>query len=174
MTTHSVRRLILTSFLPLLLLATGCDSGIVDPDPPAAQEPVLQDQAFMIRSTSASVAVSPTVSEGTFKAFGLIDDDGTYTEVRASAEPLHSLAGLSLSGRKTLEGERGTIKIQFYVTFSDPVDNTIHAVGSFAIVEGSGTYAGLQGGGEIDRELAADATAAELTEVLEGEARYVR
>ncbi len=52
--------------------------------------------------------------------------------------------------------------------------NTVAARGGFGIVKGSGAYARLQGGGEIDLELERNASAMELTEVLEGEAWYVQ
>ena len=69
MTTNKARRHTLALILPLLLLAVGCDSqsGMVDPDPTD-----VSAGAFMI--TSSQVAVSATTSEGTFEAFGLIDE----------------------------------------------------------------------------------------------------
>ena len=167
MTTNKTRRYTWALILPLLLLAVGCDSqsGMMDPDPRE-----VSAGAFTIRS--ARVAVSPTTSEGTFKAFGLIDDYGAYSEVLSSEEPLHRLA--SLHGQKTLEGAKGTITIEFYVGLHATDHNTVTARGGFEIVEGSGAYARLQGGGEIDLELARNASAAELTEVLEGDAQYVQ
>ncbi len=166
MTTYKTRRLALVLLLPLLLLAMGCDSGngMVDPDPP---DPA---GAFMIRSDR--VAVSPTTLEGTFEASGYINDHGTYTEVLNSPEPLHRLP--SLHGKETLKATKGTIEIEFYVGLNPTDHNTIRAVGGFGIVRGSGAYARLQGGGEIDLELERNASAAALTEVLEGEARYVQ
>ncbi len=71
MTTNKARRHTLALLLPFLLLAVGCDSqsAMVDQDPT-----VVSAEAFMIRSSQ--VAVSPTTSEGTFKAFGTIEDNG--------------------------------------------------------------------------------------------------
>ena len=166
MTTNKARRHTLALLL-ILLLAVGCDSqsAMVDPDPT-----VVSAEAFMIRSSQ--VAVSSTTSEGTFKMSGAIDDQGAYTEVLASAEPLHKLT--SLYGKKILEGQKGTITIEFYVGLSATDQNTLAARGGFSIVEGTGAYRGLQGGGEIDLELARNASAAAITEVLEGEARYAQ
>ena len=166
MTTNKARRYTLALLL-ILLLAVGCDSqsAMVDPDPT-----VVSAEAFMIRSSQ--VAVSPTTSEGTFKGFGAIDDNGAYTEVLNSAEPLHMLT--SLHGKKTLKGTQGTIEIEFYVDLDDTGHNTIQAKGSFHIVGGSGAYARLQGEGEIDLELDEDASPADLTDFLEGKARYAQ
>ncbi len=167
MTTNKARRHTLALLLPLLLLAVGCDSqsAMVDPDPT-----VVSAEAFMIRS--ARVAVSPTTSEGTFKGFGALDDHGAYTEVLASAEPLHKLT--SLYGKKILEGQKGTITIEFYVGLSVTDQNTLAATGGFGIVEGTGAYTGLQGGGEINLEVERNATPAALTQVLEGLAWYAQ
>ena len=166
MTTNKARRHPLALLL-ILLFAVGCDSqsGMVDPEPTA-----VSTEAFMIRS--ARSAVSPATSEGTFKVFGAIDDHGAYTEVLGSAEPLHKLT--SLYGKKILEGQKGTITIEFYVGLSATDQNTLAATGGFSIVEGTGAYTGLQGGGEIDLRLARNASAAAITEVLEGEARYAQ
>ncbi|MCH8961780.1 MAG: hypothetical protein IH820_10795 [Bacteroidetes bacterium] len=122
----------------------------------------------MIRSSQ--VAVSPTTSEGTFKVFGAIDDHGASKEVLDSAEPLHKLT--SLYGKKILEGQKGTITIEFYVGLSATDHNTIRAVGGFHIAEGSGVYAHLRGDGEIDLEVDETASPAMLTAVLEGKAQY--
>ena len=167
MTTNKARRHTLALLLPLLLLAVGCDSqsGMVDPEPTD-----VSAATFMIRS--ARGAVSPATSEGTFKMSGAIDDQGAYTEVLDSSEPLHKLT--SLYGKKILEGQKGTITIEFYVGLSATDQNTLAATGGFSIVEGTGAYRGLQGGGEIDLELARNASAAAITEVLEGEARYAQ
>ena len=171
MTTNKARRHTLALLLPLLLLAVGCDSqsGMVDPDPTAVSTEASA-AAFMIRS--ARSAVSPATSEGTFKMSGAIDDQGAYTEVLASAEPLHKLT--SLYGKKILEGQKGTLTIEFYVGLSATDQNTLAAQGGFSIVVGTGAYRGLQGGGEIDMRLARNASAAAITEVLEGEARYAQ
>ncbi len=171
MTTNKARRHTLALLLPLLLLAVGCDSqsAMVDPDPTVVSAEA-STEAFMIRS--ARVAVNPTTSEGSFIVFGAIDDHGAYTEVLASAQPLHELT--SLSGKKVLEGQKGTITIEFYVGLSNTDQNMLAARGGFSIVEGTGAYRGLQGGGEIDLELARNASAAAITEVLEGEARYAQ
>ena len=165
MTTNKARRPVIAWILPLLLLAVGCDSqsGLVDQAPTEASA-----EAFMIRSSQ--VAMSPTTWVGTFKVFGTIDDTGASKEVLASAEPLHKLT--SLYGKKTLEGQKGTIMIEFYVGLSATDQNMLAAKGGFTIVESSGAYAGLQGGGKIDLELTRNASAAAITEVLEGEARY--
>ncbi len=179
MTTNKARRLISALTLPLLLLAVGCDSGngMVDSGLPEATSdvPEATPEAFTINSSQ--VAVSPTTSEGTFKGFGAIDDHGASKEVLDSAEPLHKLT--SLSGKKILEGQKGTITIEFHVRLSptSPTNhyvNIIAANGGFGIVEGTGAYTGLQGGGEIDLRLARNASAAAITEVLEGEARYAQ
>ncbi len=171
MTTNKARRHTLALLLPFLLLAVGCDSqsAMVDPDPKVVSAEASAE-AFMIRSSQ--VAVSPTTSEGTFKGFGAIDDNGASKEVLDSAEPLHKLT--SLYGKKILEGQKGTITIEFFVGLSPTDQNMLAAKGGFSIVEGTGAYTGLQGGGEIDLELARNASAEAITEVLEGEARYAQ
>ena len=167
MTTNKARRHTLALLLPFLLLAVGCDSqsAMVDPDPT-----VVSAETFMIRS--ARGAVSPATSEGTFKMSGAIDDQGAYTEVLDSAEPLRMLT--SLHGKKTLKGTQGTIEIEFYVSLNDTGHNTIQAKGGFHIVGGSGAYARLEGDGQIDLELDQDASPADLTDFLEGKARYAQ
>ena len=170
MTTNKARRHPLALLL-ILLFAVGCDSqsGMVDPDPTAVSTEASA-AAFMIRS--ARSAVSPTTLEGTFEASGYINDHGAYTEVLNSVEPLHMLT--SLYGKKTLKGTQGTIEIEFYVGLNDTGHNTIQAKGGFHIVGGSGAYARLQGDGEIDLELDEDASPADLTDFLEGKARYAQ
>ncbi len=103
MTTNKARRHTLALLLPFLLLAVGCDSqsAMVDTDPKVVSAEA-STAAFMIRSSQ--VAVSPTTSEGTFKGFGAIDDNGASKEVLDSAEPLHQLT--SLYGKKILEGQK--------------------------------------------------------------------
>lgn len=165
MTTNTARRLTSALVLPLLLLAVGCDRGVVDPDVPEARS-----GAFTINSSQD--AVNATTSEGTFKASGVIDDRGIYEESLNAAEPLHRLP--SLHGIKTLEGTHGTIMIEFYVSLSATSQNTLKANGGFGIVEGSGAYADLQGGGQIDLEIERNATPATITQILEGRAWYAQ
>lgn len=164
MTTHKSRRLISMLALPLLLLAVGCDSGNALVDPDAQETP----DAFKIQSVM--VTESSNTVEGTFEASGFVDDRGTYEERLSATEPLHQLP--SLHGTKTLQGEKGTITIEFYVGLSPTNQNTIKANGGFSIVEGSGAYASLQGGGEIHLEVERNAPPATLTQVLEGIAQY--
>ena len=83
MTTNTTRCLRLVLVLPLLLLAVGCDSGggaLMQVNVPEESP----SGAFTIRF--AQDAVSPTTSEGSFKAFGFIDDNGSATEA-AVPEP---------------------------------------------------------------------------------------
>ena len=167
MTTDKARRYMLALILPLLLLAVGCNSQSVMVDPEPTE---VSTEAFMIRS--AQVAVNPTTLEGTFEVFGAIDDHGASQEVLTSAEPLYKLTGLS--GQKILEGQQGTITIKFFVGLSATDQNTLAATGGFSIVEGTGAYTGLRGSGKIDSELDRNASAAALTEILEGEAWYVQ
>ena len=87
-------------------------------------------------------------------------------------ESLH-LRG-SIHGVKTLVGEKGTITIEFYASLRRVDAITLQASGGFQVVKGSGAYAGLQGNGEIDLEVAANASPGEITKVLEGIAEYVR
>ena len=168
MTTNTTRCLTLALVLPLLLLAVGCDSGggalmqVNVPEPDAG--------AFTIRS--AQDAVSPTTSEGSFKAFGFIDDNGAVTDVLSSAEPLYTLT--SLTGTKVLDGGKGTITIEYYLNLSPTTQNTIRANGGFSIVSGSGVYAGLEGNGEIKLEVERNTPPAVLTQVIEGRAQYVQ
>ena len=163
MTTNKARRLIPALVLPLLLVAVGCDSGIVDPISLEAAS-----GAFTIRSEQ--VAVNSATSEGTFEASGVIDDHGAFKEVLASAEPLYRLT--SLTGRKTLEGKKGTIMIEYYLSLNPTNQNTITANGGFRIVEGNGAYGGLEGDGKINLEVERNTPPAALTRVLEGQARY--
>ena len=68
----------------------------------------------------------------------------------------------------------GTITIEFYVGLSPTNQNTISAIGGFQIVEGSGAYASLQGGGEIVVEVGRNAPPTALTQVLEGQAWFAQ
>lgn len=165
MQTNHAPRLGAAWLLPLLILATGCDSGAgaltgseTEPPPPGVSE------AFTIRTSK--VAVSETVMEGTFEASGIIDDKGTVREVLESPEPLNQRT--SIHGETTLVSATGSITINFYAGLSRVDANTLRAIGGFYIVEGSGAYGGLQGSGKIDRVLAANAAQDEITSVLEG------
>ena len=168
MNRNKTRRLLAVFVIPLMLLVVGCgrgDGALVSVDMPEASQ-----EAFMIQFRSVPVSVDDTASEGTFEAAGLIDDAGAYTEIRSSSEPLGSLA--SVAGWKTVKGTKGTMLIKYYVGLSPTGPNTVVAQGGFSIVEGSGAYQHLVGGGKIDIALERNASVAMLTEILEGEARY--
>lgn len=158
MQTNHARRFSGAFLLAFLSLATGCDGGSGDPGPETGPG------TFTIRSSK--VAVSETVMQGTFEASGTIVDQGDVREVLDSPEPLN--LGGSIYGRMTLVSNKGSITIEYYAGLI-PVDrNTLRATGGFRIEEGTGAYTGLQGGGDIDREVPANASPNEVTRVLEG------
>ncbi len=159
MTTHKARRFTLALVLPLLLLAVGCDS--TEGTLMSAESPEASSGAFTIRS-----------AEGAFKAFGIINDNGTATETLSSDEPLYKLR--SLTGTKVLDGGKGTITIEYYLSLYATKYNTVTANGGFWIVSGSGDYAGLQGDGEIKLEVERNTPPAALTQVIEGEAQFAQ
>ena len=166
MTRTYTRPMLSALFLLPLLLLTACDSGL-SALPEA--EPMARGRGdFTI--ASKAVAVSETHFEGTFKASGMLDDQGRVREEFDSAAPLHQRP--SVHGLKRLESEKGTLLIEFYAGLSATKHNTVIAKGGFTIAEGTGVYRGLKGGGEINAELPLYATAAALTNVLVGEAWY--
>ena len=167
MTTRKARRFTLALLLPLLL-AVGCDS--TEGTLMSAESPEAPSGAFTIRF--AQDVVSPTTSKGSFKAFGFIDDNGGATETLSSAEPLYKLT--SLTGTKVLDGEKGTITIEYYLSLYATDHNTVMANGGFRIVSGSGDYAGMQGDGEINLEVERNTPPAALTQVIEGRAQYMQ
>ena len=164
MQTNNARQLSVACLLPLLLFFTGCDSGAgtlteSEADP---LEPV--SEAFTIRTSK--VALSETVMEGSFEASGTLADRGTVREVLESPEPLDRRS--SITGQMTLVSDRGSITIRFYAGLSRVDQNTLRATGGFNIVEGSGDYTGVHGGGRIGRDVAANGSANEITSILEG------
>lgn len=165
-TTLATRRLSVI-LLPILFLVA-CDSttgAISDPDPD-----VLGSGSFTIESSEK--AVSATVFEGTFESSGMLKDQGTVQQVLSSPEPLRLRP--SIFGHKTLVSEDGVIEIMFYTGLIPIDENTLRAFGGFSIVGGEGAYEHLRGGGKIDVEVPANASAAEVTRVLEGVARFLR
>jgi hypothetical protein len=83
----------------------------------------------------------PTTAAGTWTSTGLVEAGGTYTET-------FRLAGETLHGRKVLVGGGGTIVLdtRAVVDFVDACTAIFHA-GSWHIVEATGTFAGMSGGG---------------------------
>ena len=161
MNTNNAYCPIFTLILPLLLLTVGC--GTMDPEVPEESS-----GAFSISFNL--FATSPTTLEGTFLAFGAIDDRGACVEVLASAESISELS--NLEGKKTLQGSKGDIEIEFYIRLNSTAQNSIQATGRFKIVKGTGVYARLRGEGEIDIEVDRDVSSATLTKTFEGRAWY--
>jgi len=168
MNTTPIRRLAQILLVPFVLLAVGCDSGGA-----SLVEVAPEDDAsstFTIFSAPESGKTLP--AEGTFKAIGMVDDVGTYSDDVSSPERLADVA--SVHGFKTLQGTKGMIRIEFYAGIQHTAGDTLRATGGFSIVEGNGTYAGLQGGGQIDVRLTKRATVGALTIALSGVARYAQ
>lgn len=161
MTIKNAFRLLPALLLLFPFLSTGCDRVV---------EPELEPEAGQFIITSRQVPVSETTLEGTFEAQGAIGDRGTVQEVLDSTEPLHERG--SIYGVKTLVGTKGTITIEFYASLKNVNQTSLQASGGFRIVRGTEAYEGLQGNGEIDLEIPADASPGAITRVLEGEAVY--
>ncbi len=171
---HSIAAVI----LPLVLFSVGCDAGagiVVDKLDKTTSESTTATgfttaNGFTI--TSTQIAESSTLLTGTFEAIGSIQDEGDVDDVLDSPAPPHLRS--SISGLKTLSSEKGTIEIQFYAGLTASGPNTNRAYGGFTILSGSGAYEGLEGSGEIDMEVAANASPGEIASVLTGNARYAR
>lgn len=154
--------------LPLFLFSVGCDSEadpVVGPD----LEEEITPAEFTI--TSTLVPVTATRTQGTFEALGAIEDRGTVVDELGSTEPLSQRS--SIYGIKTLASTKGSIKIEFYAGLSPAGPNMLRASGGFRIMEGTGAYENLEGGGRIRMEVASDASLDTIASVLTGRARWV-
>ena len=160
-------RLTRSRILLIAALFVGCDSGseaLVGPEVEAG----TSTATFTI--TSKPIPVSATRMEGTFEAVGFIQDQGALREEVDSAEPLVNRT--SIHGVKTLESDKGTIRIEFYASLLPAGPGRLRARGGFTITEGSNAYEGIVGGGEIDHEIASNASAAAITSILSGRAQF--
>ena len=102
-----------------------------------AQATKPQAQAFELIGNLSG----PTTEEGTWTATGFVDDAGTYTGT-------FRFAGDSIHVEKVLVGSRGTIvlRVQTVVVWLSECTATFKA-GSWQIVDGTGAYERLTGGG---------------------------
>lgn len=120
----------LRTALALLLLAAATAAVPAQATQPQAQRIDLVGQ----------VAGPDTVS-GTWTATGLVNDGGTYVET-------FRFAGQTIHAEQVLVGSKGTIvlRAQAVAEWLSACTVTFRA-GSWQIVEGSGAYARLKGGG---------------------------
>lgn len=83
----------------------------------------------------------PNTVAGPWVGTGVVDDAGTYTET-------FRFAGQTIHVQKVLVGAKGTIvlEVRAVVEWISPCTATFRA-GSWRIVDGTGSYEDLQGGG---------------------------
>ena len=83
----------------------------------------------------------PNTIAGTWAGAGFVDDAGTFTQT-------FRFAGETIHDEKVLVGSRGTIviRVQAVVVWLSPCTATFKA-GSWQIVDGTGAYERLKGGG---------------------------
>jgi hypothetical protein len=103
--------------------------------PAQATQPELQ------RFHTTAQLTGPTTAAGTWSSTGLVEAGGTYTET-------FRFAGETIHARKVLVSEGGTIvlDIRAVVDYLDACTAVFQA-GSWHIVEATGTFSGLLGGG---------------------------
>jgi hypothetical protein len=104
---------------------------------PIAQGTKPQDQTF----ETIGRLTGPDSAAGTWTGSGLVDDSGAYSET-------FRFAGRTIHAEKVLVGSQGTIvlRVQAVVVWLDECTATFKA-GSWRIVDGTGAYEGLKGGG---------------------------
>jgi hypothetical protein len=98
-----------------------------------------QPEAQTIEMTAR--LTGPATAAGTWTGAGFVDDAGTYTES-------FRFAGRTIHAEKVLVGSKGTIvlKVQAIVVWLSPCTVAFKA-GSWQIIDGSGAYERLKGGG---------------------------
>ena len=103
--------------------------------PAAATRPQPQ------RIEMAGTLTGPSTAAGSWLATGFVTDSGTYTET-------FRFAGRTIHVEKVLVGSRGTIVLEGrgVVVWTSACTATFSA-GSWRIVDGTGAYARLKGGG---------------------------
>jgi hypothetical protein len=86
-----------------------------------------------------------TSAEGTFKAWGSINDGGTTTETFQIAAD-----GKSVEGTKVLTGSGGNMVIRFEGSLM-PEEGTskVDVNGTWEVVSGTQAYSGIAGGGQV-------------------------
>ena len=92
--------------------------------------------------TTDGALTGPSSAAGNWRATGLFEGAGTYTEE-------FRFAGGSMHAVKTLTSLTGTIVLKVQTLYSIAADGTVtfHA-GSWQVVEATGAYAGLHAGGQ--------------------------
>jgi opacity protein-like surface antigen len=100
-----------------------------------ATQPQAQTIEMVARLTG------PDTTAGTWAGAGFVDDAGTYTET-------FRFAGRTIHAKKVLVGSKGTIvlRVEAVVVWLSPCTVAFEA-GNWRIVDGSGSYERLKGGG---------------------------
>ena len=105
-------------------------------------------------------STGPTSTAGTFVVSGALRDSGTSTVEGLAVEPLGRRDRGRLSGVQHFLGSRGTLVTRFRGIARDISDPHQWAKGRFEIIEATGQYAGLRGGGRFT--VVVDATSDQL------------
>jgi hypothetical protein len=117
-----------------------------------------------IRIEMNGVLTGPSTVEGTFSLTGFTQDSGRYVET-------FRFAGSTIHGEKTLVGATGTLvlRVQAVLEWLSPT-RVQFAAGHWQIVSGTGSYAGLTGGGSpLSTDSAADLATGTVRVVHEGQ-----
>lgn len=90
-----------------------------------------------------------TSAEGTFTASGAFGDSGAAVETFQMAD-----GGSSVQGSKTLRGSNGDIVISFSGSIT-PLEGgaKMQVAGTWQVTSGTGAYAGIVGGGQVNTTL---------------------
>jgi hypothetical protein len=91
----------------------------------------------------------PSSTAGTFVVSGSLRDSGTSTVENLAIEPFGHRDKGRLSGVQRFTGAKGTIVTRFRGVARDISDPHQWAKGRFQIVDATGQYAGLRGGGRF-------------------------
>jgi hypothetical protein len=83
----------------------------------------------------------PTTAQGTWVATGAVEDSGTYTET-------FEIVGSEITAQKILVGSRGTIVLEARSTVVFEGCEASFEGGRWRIVDGTGAYEKLRGGGK--------------------------
>jgi hypothetical protein len=121
--------------------------------------------------TERNTATSATTQVGTFVAAGAVNDAGSVTATFSVVPSSHPGVGL-LTGTHVLTGSSGTITVETrakVIPFPPPTPPRALATGKWRVVSGTGSYAGLRGGGKI--AATADFTNGEITIAREGKVK---
>ena len=111
----------------------------------------------------------PTSTAGTFVVSGIVRDSGTSTVEDLTVTPLGRRDRGRLSGIQHFAGSRGTVVTRFHGIAHDISNPHQWARGRFEIIDATGAYDGLHGGGRFT--VVVDATTNQLIGTELGHAR---